>query len=227
MPVYQIPEEYWFPPVEEAEDGIVGIGGDLSPQRLLLAYQNGIFPWYDEGQPIIWWSPDPRTVLFPQDFKLRKSLKQSIRNRGYTLHIDTRFEEVISNCSTAYRKGETGTWITPEMQKAYVELFKLGFAHSFEIFSAGKLAGGLYGVSIGKAFFGESMFSLERDASKVALYYLVQFALKNDFHFIDAQVETAHIISLGAVNIPRKEFIRRLHLATGYKTLTGKWRFLC
>lgn len=225
MPVYQIPGEYWFPPVKEAEEGIVGIGGDLSPGRLLLAYQKGIFPWYNDDQPIIWWSPDPRAVLFPKDFKLRKSLRQSIRNRNYSLRIDTHFEEVISYCSVIDRKGETGTWITPEMRTAYIRLFEMGYAHSFEIFQGPKLVGGLYGVSLGKAFFGESMFSLERDASKVALYYLVQFARKHDFHFIDAQVETEHIMSLGAVNIPREDFIRRLEKAVRYETKTGRWEF--
>ncbi len=224
MPIYQLPKELWFPSVKEAEEGIVAVGGDLTPERLLLAYQSGIFPWYDENDPIIWWSPNPRLILIPEEFKVSKSLKASIRNKGFLLKIDENFEEVIQNCAFVKRKEEEGTWITNEMTEAYVNLHKLGIAHSFEIFQNDQLVGGLYGVSLGKVFFGESMFTKVSDASKVALYYLVEFAKKNAFHFIDSQVETSHLISLGAKNIARDEFIERLDKALEHEGHMGKWK---
>jgi leucyl/phenylalanyl-tRNA--protein transferase len=210
MPIYYIPEELWFPPVEEAEDGLVGIGGDLSSERLLLAYSNGIFPWFENDEEILWWSPDPRMVLFPEKFKISKSLRQSIRNKGFELKIDFDFESVIHACSQIQRPEGEGTWITPGMHQAYMELYHKGYAHSFEIYQNDRLVGGLYGVSLGKAFFGESMFSKVSDASKVALYHLINFAKQNNFLFIDAQVETEHLKRMGAENISRTQFISLL-----------------
>jgi leucyl/phenylalanyl-tRNA--protein transferase len=208
-----------FPPVDRAlrePDGLLAAGGDLSPARLLAAYQRGIFPWYSVGQPILWWCPDPRAVLLPGDFKTSRSLAKTIRNRGFETRIDTAFKDVIRGCgSAAVRPG--GTWLSVEMRAAYTHLHTLGFAHSFETWLAGKLVGGLYGVALGQVFFGESMFSLERDASKVALARLCSELLARGFHMIDCQMATPHLMSLGAQLIPRPQFITRLaaHVAAG------------
>ncbi len=213
-----------FPHPDLADgQGLLAVGGDLSPERLLFAYENGIFPWFSDGDPILWWSPDPRMILYPDDFKISKSLRQTIRNAGFEVRFDTAFEKVITNCAKVPRTGENGTWITSEMKEAYIELHKLGYAHSVETYHKGKLAGGLYGVSLGKAFFGESMFHIERDASKVALFYLIEKVKKWNFHFIDAQMETAHLKSLGAVTVPRHDFLKMLKEAVGHPTKRGKW----
>jgi leucyl/phenylalanyl-tRNA---protein transferase len=198
----------WFPPLEQALDepsGLLAAGGDLSPARLLAAYQRGIFPWYSPGQPVLWWSPDPRAVLFPAEFRLARSLAKTMRNRGFESVVDRDFRGVIEACA-APRRRSIGTWITPEMVGAYVELHRRGFAHSVETWLDGRLVGGLYGVRLGRVFFGESMFSLERDASKVALARLVELSLAEGIVVIDCQMASHHLESLGSRQIPRSRF---------------------
>lgn len=197
-----------FPPVEQAEtepNGLLAVGGDLSPARLLNAYRAGIFPWYSPGQPILWWSPNPRAVLFPGNLRLNRSLRKAIRNRGFQVSFDQAFGAVMRACA-APRDGADGTWITAQMLAAYETLHQLGRAHSVEVWHDGELAGGLYGVHLGRVFFGESMFSLRRDASKVALAYLSDFALARGLRLIDCQVYSDHLLSLGAEEIPRSRF---------------------
>ncbi|MCM2311282.1 MAG: leucyl/phenylalanyl-tRNA--protein transferase [Steroidobacteraceae bacterium] len=201
-----------FPPVESAltePDGLLCYGGDLSAARLLEAYRRGIFPWFSAGQPILWWSPDPRTVLYPTEFKLSRSLAKVIRNRGYVVTLDRAFGRVMEHCADPTLRPE-GTWISPQMHAAYQGLHELGFAHSFETWDGDRLVGGLYGVSLGGVYFGESMFSLERDASKVALHALVQRMLERGGRLIDCQVASAHLESLGARSIPRRQFVREI-----------------
>jgi leucyl/phenylalanyl-tRNA---protein transferase len=198
----------WFPPLEQALDeppGLLAAGGDLSPPRLLAAYRRGIFPWYSPGQPVLWWSPDPRAVLFPEEFNCSRSLAKTIRNGGFELVVDRDFAAVIDACA-APRPHAPGTWITSEMRNAYLRLHRLGLAHSIEAWRAGKLAGGLYGVRLGGVFFGESMFSRERDASKVALAHLVEVCLRNSIGVIDCQLPSPHLASLGSRTIPRLQF---------------------
>ncbi|MDQ8202447.1 leucyl/phenylalanyl-tRNA--protein transferase [Pelagicoccus sp. SDUM812003] len=224
MPIFRLPREIAFPDPELAEDeGIIAIGGDLSPQRLVAAYSCGIFPWYSEGDPILWFSPDPRMALHLENFKYRESLRRVVQSGKFELRIDTAFPEVIKSCAKAPRPGQSGTWITADMQNAYVELHRLGLAHSFETYLDGRLVGGLYGVSIGAAFFGESMFHHERDASKVAFHALVAFARKHRFHFIDAQQPTKHLASLGARELSRRDFLKQLADSQQQPTLQGKW----
>ena len=227
MPVFELIDKILFPDVRFAEeDGLIAIGGDLSIPRLLAAYSQGIFPWYSRGQPILWWSPDPRFILFPDKFHLPESMNRKIRKNIFEIRIDEQFDKVISRCASTRRKGESGTWITAEMKRAYIDLFTAGFAHSFESYYEGKLAGGLYGISIGKAFFGESMFHTMTDASKAALYLLVKTVQKKGFLFIDAQMETKHLSSLGAEQISRDEYILLLDKALTYPTWKGKWEQL-
>jgi leucyl/phenylalanyl-tRNA--protein transferase len=224
MPVYALTDKLVFPdPNLATEDGLLAVGGDLSSERLILAYSQGIFPWFSEGDLILWWSPDPRMLLFPAKVKVSKSLKQTLRNKQFTVKFDSAFEEVIYNCSSVSRNDQDGTWITPEMKEAYISLFQLGFAHSVETYMDGKLAGGLYGISLGRAFFGESMFYRQRDASKIAFYYLVEKLIKWDFHFIDTQIETGHLKNFGAEFIPRKDFLALLENALNFQTIKGKW----
>lgn len=224
MPVYRLSKQILFPSPDLAEnDGLLAIGGDLSPDRLLLAYANGIFPWYSKGEPILWWSPDPRFIIYPTKFKISKSLRQTIKNKHFTVKFDTAFSDVIEACSTISRQDQNGTWITEEMKTAYNRLHQLGFAHSVETYINDKLAGGLYGISLGRAFFGESMFFIERDASKVALFYLIQRLMDWEFHFVDAQVETNHLVNLGAEAIPRNDFLVLLEQALNFPTIKGKW----
>jgi leucyl/phenylalanyl-tRNA--protein transferase len=185
------------------------VGGDLSPERLLDAYRHGIFPWYSRGEPILWWSPDPRMVLFCDELKVSRSLSKSLRNKSYAVSVDTCFEQVVSSCSKP-RKGEAGTWLGPAMRKAYLALHRAGHAHSYETWKDGKLVGGLYGVAIGRMFYGESMFSAETDASKVALVGLVEELRRRDMPLIDCQQRTPLLASLGGREIPRREFLRRL-----------------
>ena len=201
-----------FPPVEKAlkePDGLLAAGGCLSPQRIVSAYRHGIFPWYSPGEPILWWSPDPRLVLFPNKFSPSRSLRKTLRRQVFRVTFDTAFDDVISACSAA-RKDAEGTWITPEMQQAYRQLHQLGFAHSVEAWCNEELAGGLYGVVIGHVFFGESMFHRQRDASKVAFAHLVQALLHWRYQLIDCQVRTPHLFSLGAEEISREHFLRLL-----------------
>ena len=197
-----------FPPLERALDeppGLLAAGGDLSPERLLAAYERGIFPWYSPGQPVLWWSPDPRAVLFPREFHCTRSLAKTLRNAGIETAIDRDFAAVIAGCA-APRESSLGTWITPEMRAAYLELHRHGHAHSFETYRDAALVGGLYGVRLGDVFFGESMFSRERDASKVALARLVEFALAESIVVIDCQLPSPHLQSLGSRSIPRSQF---------------------
>lgn len=201
-----------FPPVERAlrePSGLLAAGGDLSSERLLAAYRRGIFPWYSPGQPVLWWSPDPREVLFPQEFHRSRSLSRALRHRGFEYHVDRDFEAVLSACA-APRKLGPGTWITSEMHAAYLKLHRMGIARSAEIWRAGRLVGGVYGVRLGGVFFGESMFSAERDASKAALDGLVRQALAEGLALIDCQLPSAHLRSLGSRAIPRAEFLALL-----------------
>jgi leucyl/phenylalanyl-tRNA--protein transferase len=198
----------WFPPVEQSLDepaGLLAAGGDLSPARLLAAYHRGIFPWYSPGQPVLWWSPDPRAVLFPEEFHCSRSLAKTLRNAGFECAVNRDFRAVIAACA-APRPRSGGTWITPEMQSAYCELHRLGYAHSIGIYREGQLAGGLYGVRLGGVFFAESMFSAERDASKVALAHLARACPANGVALIDCQLPSPHLASLGSRPIPRTQF---------------------
>lgn len=227
MPVYQLPKEPLFPhPSEAVEDGLVAIGGDLSSERLIAAYASGIFPWYGNNDPILWWSPDPRLVLYPKKFKISKSLKQTLKKKPFDIRVDFAFEEVIKNCSKIPRKEQNGTWITNDMIEAYVKLYNLGLAHSVETWEGNKLVGGLYGLSLGNAFFGESMFHKRRDASKVAFFHLSQMALNWDFSFIDCQVTNPHLISLGAEEIMRDDFLDQLAESIEEPTRQGKWNLI-
>jgi leucyl/phenylalanyl-tRNA---protein transferase len=206
-----------FPPVERAlrePSGLLAAGGDLSCARLLAAYRRGIFPWYSPGQPVLWWSPDPREVLFPQEFHRSRSLARALRTRGFEYHMDRDFEAVLVACA-APRACSPGSWITADMHAAYLNLYRLGFAHSAEIWRAGRLVGGVYGVQLGRVYFGESMFSLERDASKAALDGLVRQGLTQDWVMIDCQLPSAHLRSLGSRAIPRAQFLARLAQALG------------
>ena len=198
----------WFPPLEQALDdpaGLLAAGGDLSPARLLAAYRRGIFPWYSPGQPVLWWSPDPRAVLFPDEFRCSRSLGKTLRNAGFSVSIDTDFGAVI-DCCAAPRPHSLGTWITSDMRSAYIELHRLQFAYSIETRRGGELVGGLYGVRLGGVFFGESMFSRERDASKVALAHLVEVCRRNSLELIDCQLPSRHLESLGSRIVPRVQF---------------------
>lgn len=224
MPVYQLPDQLIFPAPEKADpSGLLAVGGDLSLKRLLLAYSMGIFPWYSEGDPILWWSPDPRFVLEASGLKVSKSLKRVIKKGIYAVTMDKAFEKVIRNCAAAKRKDDPGTWIVDDMQAAYLMLHKAGFAHSVEVWAGKELAGGLYGVSLGKAFFGESMFSFKRDASKTALVYLISSLKSWGFDLIDCQVKTDHLVRFGAKEVPRPEFCMRLSKALRSETRRGKW----
>ncbi len=215
-----------FPPVTEAlddPDGLLCVGGDLAPERLLAAYRRGIFPWYSEGQPILWWSPDPRAVLLPGELRVSRSLAKTVRNRGFAVTVDADFAGVMRACGDAALRPE-GTWISPDMLRAYARLHELGHAHSIETRLDGRLVGGLYGVALGGVFFGESMFSLERDASKVALHHLVQCMREQGGVLIDCQVTSAHLESLGARRIPRSEFVARLAAAIPDLRPVPGWR---
>lgn len=206
-----------FPPVESAltdPDGLLAAGGDLSTQRLIKAYQQGIFPWYSEGEPILWWSPDPRFVLYPEQLKISKSLAKNVRNSALRISMDSAFAEVISNCAQQPRKDQPGTWITQGMQRAYINMHRLGHAHSVECWQGDELVGGLYGFSSGQVFCGESMFSQQSNASKIALVYLCRFIHHHGFKLIDSQVYTEHLERLGARMIPRSEYIKTLQQVT-------------
>ena len=207
--MYFLTSKIEFPDIENAsEDGLLAVGGDLSVERLLLAYHSGIFPWYEEGQPILWWSPDPRMVLFPSKLKVSNSLSKVIESNRFTITYNTNFLEVIRHCATVERNGQLGTWITNDMINAYDELNKKGYAQSVEVWLDNKLVGGLYGINLQeeKIFCGESMFSLERDASKVALFHLVEKLKLENYQLIDCQMYTRHLENLGAEEISRKDF---------------------
>lgn len=222
--LFELNSEIVFPnPLLSEDDGLLAVGGDLLPERLLEAYRNGIFPWYAEGEPLMWWSLNPRMVLFPDSFNYSKSLWRCVKSGKYEVRIDTAFREVMLQCATIKRTGQDGTWITDEMIDAYTTLHEMGYAHSFEAYYNGELVGGLYGVSLGAAFFGESMFAKMTDASKVCLVALVDFADVNNFLYIDAQQETSHLISLGAQSISKEDFLSILFISNQRKTLKGKW----
>jgi leucyl/phenylalanyl-tRNA--protein transferase len=204
-------------------DGLLAVGGDLTPRRLLAAYAAGIFPWFDERSPILWWSPDPRLVLDPGELHVSRSLARTLRRGRFQVTADTAFERVIRRCSAADRPGQRGTWITPEMIEAYATLHRLGFAHSFEAWEGDVLAGGLYGISLGSAFFGESMFAERPDASKVAFVTAVQWLRGRGVTLVDCQVRTEHLVSLGAKEIPRSRFLARLAKALHAPTEQGRW----
>lgn len=218
--------ESTFPPVKDAlkdPNGLLAAGGDLNPERLLMAYRQGIFPWYEEGQPILWWSPNPRAILYTERLKISRSLRKSLRNKPWRVSFDLAFRETVKACA-ATRKHSVGTWITREMLEAYCHLYDRGYGHSVEVWNEnGDLAGGLYGVAIGKVFFGESMYSRQSDASKVALAYLVRHLKHWGYPLIDCQLTSPHIISLGAETIPRKAFIQHVKLWTDIAGHPSPW----
>ena len=224
MTVYLLDDTLRFPHPDNAEaNGLLAVGGDLTKERLLLAYSNGIFPWYSEGDPIMWFSPDPRLVIFLDDLYVSSKLKKLIRSETYEVRFDTCFEDVIKRCSMTDRRGQDGTWITDEMIDAYLDLHKDGYAHSVETFQEGELVGGLYGVSLGGAFFGESMFFEASNASKVALYYLVEKLKSWNFDFIDSQVPNDHMKSMGGRELERVEFLQLLEDSLSKQTKLGNW----
>ena len=214
-----------FPPLEQAlhdPDGLLCAGGDLSAARLVEAYRRGIFPWFSEGQPILWWSPDPRAVLFPGEFRISRSLGKTLRNRGFDTSLDLAFADVVAHCADEELRPE-GTWISPDMRSAYLALHRLGYAHSIETWLDGRLVGGLYGVAVGRVFFGESMFSVERDASKAALKRLVDESVARSVQLIDCQLASPHLESLGARCIARTEFSELLSRAIPAACTPGPW----
>lgn len=213
-----------FPSIESADkEGLVAAGGELSVEMLVMAYCLGIFPWYSKGDPILWWSPDPRMIFQLQKTKISKSLRKKIENKAFSVTYDTEFDLVIQNCARIKRQGQRGTWITKDMIVAYKELHRTGYAHSVEAWDETELVGGLYGLSIGNAFFGESMFHTKTDASKVAFYHLSERLREWGFDFIDGQVPNPHLATLGAVIISRNEFLSKLNEAIRGKTLLGSW----
>jgi leucyl/phenylalanyl-tRNA--protein transferase len=224
MPVFMLSDELVFPPAHLAMDeGLLAVGGDLSPERLLLAYKEGIFPWFSENDPILWWSPNPRLVLFPDELRISRSLAKTLRQGKFRVTMDRDFQGVITACAEIRGKNRDGTWITQEMIAAYVRLHELGYAHSVETWYDGTLVGGLYGVSLGRGFFGESMFSHMSDASKVALVHLRDHLRRKYFHFIDCQMPTAHLLRLGACEISRERFQSLLRQALSHPTINGNW----
>lgn len=227
MPVFQLTEALLFPSPELAEpDGLLAIGGDLSPARLIMAYANGIFPWYTEEDPILWWSPAPRLVLYPNEFHLPRRLARKIRKNVFSVTADTAFDQVIGACSTAGGRGEQGTWITPEIHQAYVQLHELGYAHSIEAWEGETLAGGLYGVCLDGVFFGESMFTHITDGSKIALAHLIKAAPRLGIRLIDCQMTTSHLVGFGAREVDRETFLKELEKYITDCTPQKKWRLL-
>ena len=215
----------WFPPLEHAlrePPGLLAAGGDLSPARLLAAYERGVFPWYSAQQPILWWSPDPRMVMYPKEFNCSRSLAKTLRNGPYTTQVDQAFGAVIRACAAPRRSGPD-TWLNGDMIASYEQLHELGYGHSIETYAAGQLAGGLYGIQLGQVFFGESMFSLARDASKVAMARLVQECLARDIQLIDCQVASGHLASLGAREVSRGQFVTLLR-RYARRSPSGSWR---
>ncbi len=228
-------ENYFIPPLSKystafpnprlaADEGLLAYGGDLSSHRLLTAYKKGIFPWYSQGDPILWWSPNPRLLLYPDNFKMRKSFKRVLRSGKFTVTFDERFTDVIKHCATVYREGQESSWIVSDIEEAYIRLHEEGFAHSVEVYKEGKLVGGLYGISMGKAFFGESMFSLVSDASKVAFKALSDVLGSRGYDFIDCQMKTDHMLSLGAEVLERDLFLDMLEKTLEKLTDFGSWQ---
>jgi len=226
VPVFLLSDTIEFPPPHLAsEDGLLAVGGDLSQERLLLAYRMGIFPWFSDNEPILWWSPDPRLVLYPHEIKISKTLKKIIKKETFRVTMDLAFNEVINQCAQVRLQKNQGTWIIEDIIKAYLRLHESGFAHSVEVWCHGKLAGGLYGVSLGKCFFGESMFNLISNASNIALVKLVEYLEKLSFDLIDCQVTTEHLIRFGAREIPRTLFLKQLEKSLNAPTQKGKWQY--
>lgn len=226
MTIYRLFEDPVFPDPEEADpDGLLAVGGDLSPQRLLTAYANGIFPWYAEGSPILWWSTNPRLVLLPDEFHIPRSLRRVLNRGVFTITLDAAFRRVIEGCAAMPRPEQDGTWIVEEMREAYILLHELGYAHSVEAWQDGELVGGAYGVSLGTGFFGESMFYLVPDASKAAFAMLVKQLKEWNFRFIDCQQTTRHLLRFGARELQRFRFMALLHEAMDMPTREGKWTF--
>lgn len=227
MPIYQLPRQLLFPDPRLADpSGLLAVGGDLSPERLVLAYRSGIFPWYSEGQPLLWWSPDPRTVLETADLHVGRSLRKRIRQQPYRITMDRAFERVIAACAGAPRPGQSGTWITEEMQQAFVRLHHLGHAHSAEAWDGeGRLVGGLYGVAIGRSFAGESMFAQASDASKIAFVHLARQVHLWGFPLIDCQMHTEHLARFGAHEISREAYLTRLDALSTVPGRPGPWSF--
>jgi leucyl/phenylalanyl-tRNA--protein transferase len=225
MPVFRLDARLVFPPAESAEDGLLAVGGDLHPDRLVLAYSSGIFPWYEAGQPILWHSPDPRMVLEVDALRVPRSLAKVMRQNRYRLSLDAAFPRVIEQCARVRRPGQRTTWITPAMKSAYEQLHRLGVAHSVEAWLDNRLVGGLYGVSLGRVFFGESMFALAPDASKCAFVALVEQLRGWGLTLVDCQVYTEHLARFGAVEWPRTRYLRALRAALQGPTRKGPWRF--
>ncbi len=226
MPVYALPDELVFPPPELArEDGLLAVGGDLSPERLVLAYESGIFPWTSEDGPLLWWSPAPRFVLLPEELHVGRTLRKLARHPPYRLSLDEAFVEVIAQCAATPRPGQRGTWIRPDIQAAYAELHGLGITHSVEAWEGDALVGGLYGVALGSVFCGESMFAHRPNASKLAFVALVEQLRAWGFTMIDCQMHTHHLERFGAREIEREEFLARLDEALGHPGRPGRWRF--
>ena len=224
MPIYLLNEEPVFPHPSLADDeGLLAVGGDLSPERLLQAYANGIYPWYSDDDPIMWWTPNPRCILYPDELVVSDSLRKKVKKGVFEVRFDTDFAAVISACANVERPDQYGTWITDEIQEAYIRLHELGFAHSVESYLDGELVGGLYGVSLGDAFFGESMFHTVSDASKVAFVHLVEKVKSWNFSFIDNQQVTAHLLSLGAETVTRDTFLKMLEQTMQKTTHRGSW----
>lgn len=212
LPLFFLGDRLEFPDVSAAnEDGLLAVGGDLSPERLLLAYRNGIFPWFNEDALILWWSPDPRMVLFPDKLRISKSMRKVLRSDQFSLTVNTCFEKVLEHCAQIQRKGQDGTWITPKMKEAYQELFDKGFVKSYEVWEDKALVGGLYGIDLGHVFCGESMFSVAPNASKFAFIKLVEELRQREYELIDCQIHTDHLESLGAELMPRDEFLKILN----------------
>ncbi len=213
-----------FPnPRYASDEGLLAFGGDLSANRLLTAYRKGIFPWYNDDDPILWWSPNPRLLLYPEDFKVSKSFRRTLRKGRFEVKFDSAFEEVIANCRGVKREGQNGTWIVDDMQEAYIELSKMGFAHSVEVYEEGELVGGLYGIAMGRAFFGESMFSLKSDTSKIAFKALSDLLHLRGYDFIDCQVTNSHLVRMGAIEVSRDRFLDELEEALGKSSDLGSW----
>jgi len=223
VPVYALSHALVFPPPEQAEDGLLAVGGDLAPERVLLAYRSGIFPWYGDDLPILWHSPDPRCVLVVRRLHVGRTLRRTIAKKTYDIRFDTAFEQVIRACKSIPRQGQDGTWITDEMEEAYTRLHHMGYGHSVEAWERGQLVGGLYGISLGRVFFGESMFSHRPNSSKVALVTLAERIAGWDFSFIDAQVATPQTLALGAEEWPRQHFLERLREELAHPTKKGSW----
>ncbi len=226
MSFWLTPDSF-FPPLETAlvkPNGLLAAGGDLSPERLIEAYHSGIFPWFNANETILWWSPDPRMVLFPSELRISRSLNKILRNSNYEVRVDSAFSQVIQACAEP-RKGQSGTWIHSDMVSAYTVLHEMGLAHSIETWVGGELVGGLYGIAQGKMFFGESMFSRTHDASKIAFVHLVKQLERWNFKMIDCQMKTAHLASFGAREIPRKEFSQKLKELVNYSNQIEKWQF--